>query len=321
MKNNVNLFWSSYDSKEHTTYEEWIHSKAKLSPFHALTLLSQSKQDNNVNLWTYQSIDERNLPIGIKVRNANEILNGEAMFNALKRGHSSAHVSDAVRIFSSLDCNGIVIDMDAVLLKQYPDDKGFFSTMFAKKTGGLVNKWGVRNQPFVIHDNSWDGKALSMFPCKISDESVDIFQRLAIEIVMKLDKPPVKNTKSWNFVMWSLKVIARKDKTSKVYQPLYFCPIPGWLPTGKCYSLEAPTRLTDTPTSVFGQELPSISTIIQESYVCQHFFDSVFKNAEIKQDPLFWLKIKDGSLLSEEARKIAGENWRHELTQITRRII
>ena len=75
MKNNVNLFWSSYDSKEHTTYEEWIHSKAKLSPFHALTLLSQSKQGNNVNLWTYQSIDEKNLPSGIKVRNANEILN------------------------------------------------------------------------------------------------------------------------------------------------------------------------------------------------------------------------------------------------------
>ena len=121
--------------------------------------------------------------------------------------------------------------------------------------------------------------------------------------------------------MWSLKLIARKDKTSKVYQPLYFCPIPGWLPKGKCYSLEAPTRLTDTPTSVFGQELPSISTIIQESYVCQHFFDSVFKNAEIKQDPLFWYNVQDGSLLSEEAKKIAGKNWRFELTEITNRII
>jgi len=321
MKNNVNLFWSSYDSNEHTTYEEWINSKAKLSPFHALTLLSQSKQNNNVNLWTYQSINEKSLPSGIKVRNANEIVQGEEMFNALKRGHSIAHVSDLVRIVASWNCNGIIIDMDATLLKQYPNDKGFFSTMFAKKTGGLVPKWKENNPAFVIHDNSWDGKALSMFPSKVSENSKELFLDLANEIYEALSKPLVKNKKFWNFVMWRLKYIAKCDTTSKVYQPIYFCPIPGWLPSGKCYSIESPTRLNETPTYVFGQELPSISRILNESYVCQHFFDSVFRSVIIKQDPLYWYKIKDGSLLSEEARKIAGENWRFELTQIANRLI
>lgn len=313
MQNNVHLFWSRYGVND-WDLNSWRSKTARLSPFHLLPLLSQAKKKNNVTLWSYQSKFSYPIPDGITIRDADDIFPAELALKALKAGHSIAHISDLVRLMACSETDGIMIDMDAVLLRQYPKVKGFLSSGYAKKTGGMAIKWGKKRPPMKIHDGSWDGKALSMFPAKAHTGISQDFKDIAVLIADKLGSPPGNGSQGWNYVMWEMKKIYDKDPASKIFPPISFCPVIGWLGKGSCYSIQVPTKF-DGKTTVFGNKFPSLGQILKESYVVQHFFESAFKGGAIFSNHNFWANIHELCLVAYEAKKVLGSNWRKILTE------
>lgn len=299
------LFWSEYNSN--MTYDIFINKEITLSPFHKLALKSHEKLNTDVILFTYQKIKTK-LPKNIKVMDAGSIFPIKVAYNVLKEGHSIAHISDCVRLKYASKVNGVVLDMDAVLLKNLPSDFGWFASMPAKRTGGFAPKWGNSHPPLTVNDHSWNGKELAAFPIKVTNSMSKYIESLSHKIMHTLLEPPKTNSNSWNYVIWTLKDIMKKDKTFKTYPPISFCPVPAWLRAGKCYSTESPTRL-DGVTKLFGYPLPKIETILNESYIIQHFMESAFSNSEKLQET-FWNKIKDDCLVAKEAKHILGNNWR-----------
>ena len=294
INDNIILFWSKFDKDTDVSCEKWLAKEITISPFHLLSLYSHIKHKHNVYLFTYQKIKSK-ISNGITIKDANDI-------------------SDLVRLRVATAITGIVIDMDAVVINTLPNIDGFFSTMPAKATGGFAPHWGKSHPPFTIHDNSWDGKALSAFPLKVHKKIIPYITELYCKILGTLSKPPKKSTKAWNYVMWTLKEIARIEKDSKVFKPISCCPIPAWLSSGRCYSLESPSRLNGT-TELFGYKLPSIDQILNESYIVQHFFESAFKQSK-SVDKNFWLNLPNNCLVIKEAEKIFGNsNWREVLNK------
>lgn len=302
---NIALFWSKPPS-ESDTLESWLSTDIELSEFHDLGLTSHIRVGQKVRLYTYQNIIT-DIPDGIEICSASDYYPSETAFDAMKRGHSIAHVSDIVRLKSALDHNAVVLDMDAVMINPFPDIDCFTSTLAAKTTGGMAIKFGKSHPPFIIHDGSWDGKALSVFPIKVHDCIRQPILDLIHKIEQSLSGDPKSDTKGWNYIMWTLKDIANANPSVKVMQPIHCAPIPAWHSAGKCYSLESPTRL-DGKTQLFGYTLPSIDQIMSETYCVQHFFESSFK----KSNPIegFWSKIKENSLLDHEARLVYGQDWK-----------
>ena len=306
MEDKYILFWSTYNNDD-VNIEIWRNKKIQLSKFHILTLLSHIKLKNKTYLYTYQNIKKSKIPKSIILKDANEILPDFVAFNALKNGHSIAHISDAVRLKVASTINGIVIDMDAVILKKFPKVDSFFSSMPAKATGGFAPKWGKSHPPLTVYDNSWDGKALSAFPLKVNNITAKSIESLAHKIMINLKTKP----KGWNYILWTIKKIIKLDKNAKVFKPINCCPVPSWLYSGKCYSLESPTRLNGK-TELFGYKLPSIENIFNDSYIIQHFFESAFSKSKTVNDD-FWEKLPNKCLLEMEAKHILGDNWLKEI--------
>jgi hypothetical protein len=299
----VKLFWSKFDNE--TSYNEWVNKEIELTPLHKLSLASHRR--GTVDLYSYQNI--KDLPKYVNLIDAHEILSKKAAIMALRRGHSIAHISDYVRMRAAcLDGGGIVMDMDTIRLRPLPED-GFLASIPAKMSGGFAPKWGDAHPPLTVIDKSWDGKALSNFPVGINAEMIPHIQMITYKILEALSKPPGKDSKAWNFVMWSLKEIP-KEVPVLVYPPLAFGPLPAWLGPGKCYSIESPTRL-DGETELFGYRLPSIEDIMGKSYAVQNFFESAFQSAGDKLD--LWNTISDDCLLAIIAGDILGEDWREKL--------
>ena len=326
MNTDIILFWSKFDKESDVTHDEWVNREIRLSPFHMLSLYSHLLFGHDVYLFTYQNITskvpgemvvEKNDIVfpgrfgHIVVADANDVLNSEWAFSALSKGHSIAHISDYVRLKVATELNGIIIDLDAVVVNELPNCESFFSTMPAKATGGFAPQWGESHPPFTIHDNSWDGKALSAFPLKVSDTTTPYIEDLSCKILNTLSASPKKSTKAWNYIMWTLKDIASKEKDSKVFQPISFCPLPAWLSSGNCYSLESPSRL-DGETELFGYTLPSVDKIFEESYTVQHFFESAFKDSKSVETD-FWESVPSDCLIAKEAEHIFKNNWRETL--------
>lgn len=309
-KQNYILFWSTYVKGE--SHEEFINKGLTLSKAHALTLYSHKRAKQNTFLYTYQNISKSTVPEGITLMDANEVFPSIEAHSALNNGHSIAHVSDVVRIKESMRLNGVVMDMDLTVLRNFKNEPSFYSSMPAKRSGTLAPQWKDAHPPITIHDNSWDGKALCNFPLKISNKTKGEFQLLVDKIILTLSKPPKKTSKAWNYVLWTVKDIIKTDFDGKVYQPIYNLPLPAWLGGGKCYSLESPTRL-DGKTILYGHVMPTIDEMLEKSNTIAHFFESVFNDANVV-DNTFWHDVKDGSLLSREAQFIVGDNWREILT-------
>ena len=175
--------------------------------------------------------------------------------------------------------------------------------MPSKKTGGFAPKWGKNKPPMKVHDNSWNGKELTAFPVKVGKNTKNQFNKLADKIINKLKEVPKKSNDEWNYILWEVKDIANKDKTAVIYKPIYMCPVPSWLGSGKCYSLESPSRL-DGKTELFGHTLPSIDEIFKKSYIIQHFFESAFQKA--KEKNINWDSLSNLSLLKQEYNYIYG---------------
>jgi hypothetical protein len=299
------LFWSEYDNK--MSYNEFINKNINLSILHKLVLKAHKKLNNKVILFTYQKI-VTHLPKNVTIKNANQYIPTNIAYEILKSGHSIAHISDAIRLKYASQVNGVVIDFDAIVLKKLPEQSGWFASMPAKKSGGVAPKWGKSHPPLTIHDKSWDGKELAAFPVKVNKSMSKYIENLSHIIMHKLLKPKKTN---WNFVIWNIKEIMKKDKNYKVYEPIYFCPIPAWLGKNKCYSIQKPTKFNNK-TELFGYKLPSIEKILNESFVVQHFFESTFTKSE-KKEKDFWINLPDETLLAKEAEFILGKNWKHIL--------
>ena len=198
--------------------------------------------------------------------------------------------------------------MDAVIHKELPNNDGWFASMPAKLTGGFAPKWGKAHPPLYIQDKSWNGKALAAFPIKVNKNISKHIESLSHKIMKTLMQDPKTDSKAWNYVIWTIKKLMIHSEESRVYKPLYFCPLPAWLGKGKCYSLESPTRLNGK-TELFGYTLPPTEEILNESYIVQHFFESAF-NKSSGVDNNFWENLKSDCLLAKEAEKILGQEWR-----------
>jgi hypothetical protein len=307
------LFWSKYDEDIDKTHLDWVNREINISPFHILTLQSHLKYKHNVLLYSYQKFKKNSIPKGIKVVDANKVFPSKVAFKSLMSGHSIAHISDAVRLKVASEKFGIVIDMDAVIIRELPKEDGWFASMPAKRTGGVAPKWGKAHPPLTVNNNSWNGQALGAFPIKVNKNISKHIASLAHKIMHTLMKPPSKNSKAWNYVIWTIKKIMPIDKNLKVYKPIHFCPLPAWLGKNKCYSLEDPTRLNGK-TEIFGHLLPSIDEIFNNSYIIQHFFESAFNKSQgVNKD--FWLELPDNCLLAKECEHILGKHWRIVLSE------
>lgn len=302
------LFWSEYNKE--MSYDDFIDFKINLSPFHKLSLLAHEKLNNEVIIFTYQKFNNK-LPKNIEVKDAGIYFPKHDAYKVLENGHSIAHISDAVRLKHASKVNGVVLDMDAVLLKKLPTKFGWFASMPAKKSGGVAPQWGESHPPLTIHDKSWDGKELAAFPVKVCDSMKKDIESLSHKIMHTLLEPPKKNSKSWNYVIWTLKEIMKNDISYKVYPPMGFCPVPAWLGSGKCYSIQSPTKFNGE-THLFGYSLPHYNEIIEKSYVVQHFHESAFSKSN-KVTNEFWNKLPSDCLVAKEAEYILGDNWRQKL--------
>ena len=296
------LFWSVYNSS-FTDVESWRNYTFEPTELHRLAFQGHEKLRNQVELYTYQRVDV-NFD-SIVIRDAHDILDYRQAFASLQSGHSIAHISDAIRIYRASEINGIVLDSDAVPLKPFPTHETWYSTMPCKKTGGFAPKWGENKPPMKVHDGSWDGKELTAFPIKIGENTKQDFRNLAENIIKLLKTNPKETSNEWNSVLWTVKQIANNDKEGIVYKPLYMCPLPAWLSANKCYSLENPTRL-DGKTELFGHQLPSISDIMNNSFIVQHFFESAFQKGTEYKNRTF-ADLPDGCLLKQEYNYIYGE--------------
>ena len=312
--NNIFLFWSTYKVSE--SVDEWRNRKMELSDLHFLSLFSNNISGDNIFLYTYQNIKKSNFNAiyeNIKLIDADVVFPYQDAFKSLTMGHSIAHISDLIRISEASAKGGIVLDMDGVRINPFPDKSSWLASGPAKLTGGFAPKWGDAHPPITINNNSWDGKALSIFPCKINKRISSIGFKLTNKIKDSLYSAPKNDSRAWNYVMWALKEIPLIYKDIHVYPPISFGPLPAWLGSGKCYSLEYPHRL-DGKTELFGYTLPDINNIFLKTYIVQHFFESAFKKAKINID--LWGKIEHGCLLSLEAEKILGRNWRNKLISL-----
>jgi hypothetical protein len=283
-----------------------------MSELHKLSVASYAKFADKTVIYTYQRRPSSPYT-NVEYRDADEIFSAEEAFAALVQGHSLAHISDVVRLEAAAKCSGIVLDMDAVLLRKPPELSYFFCSMPAKLTGGFAPKWGKAHPPMAVHDGSWDGNALSAFPVKVGEEIVKDILALVAKIKRTLKLLPLQDSKAWNYIMWDLKRIGWIRRSAVVLPPLAFCPIPAWVGAGKCYSLQVPSKFNGIH-ELFGYVFPSADTIFEKSYAVQHFFESSYKSsAKVGSD--FWPTISPDCLLGKEAAHVLGSEWRSILTK------
>ena len=306
---NIILFWSS-QLCDNETYDSWKNKTIDLSLFHELTLHSQVKFNKNVFLLTYQKLSDKiKIPDTVQIIDASEYYPPERAYESMKRGHSIAHISDLVRFRYANITDGVILDMDAVAIKELPNIHAFISTHLTKLTGGLVIKFGEKHPPFKT-DGSWDGKALSVFPFKVHSSISSQINELCTKIEESLDNTPKTGTKAWNYIMWKMKDIANSNDIFTIMKPIHCCPVPAWKSVGNCYSLDYPTKF-DGESKLFGNQLPSLDEIFRDGYIVQHFFESAFKNSNgIESD--FWKSVKDNSLLHREIIHVFGSEWLKE---------
>jgi hypothetical protein len=138
-------------------------------------------------------------------------------------------------------------------------------------------------------------------------------ENLSHKIIDTLLDKPKKNSKAWNYVIWTLKDIMKIDDSYKVYPPIYFCPVPAWLGAGNCYSIQSPTKF-DGKKQIFGYNFPHFRQILNKSYVVQHFHESIFSQSKLVTND-FWLNLPNDCLVAKEAEYILGKKWRQKLLQ------
>jgi len=317
----VILFWSKYDPAIDTEIGGWQSREISYNPSATLTLQTHLRFGHDVTLYTYQAMPQ-GISAEVNLRDASEIYPATDAWDALTRGHEIAHISDLVRLRAAAHANGLVADMDSLIVNELPDLDGFFCTIPAKASGGVARKWGKSNPPFLVHDGSWDGKALSNFPTKVGESMKQPILDLADEVQRRLAIVPKKNKydgngtgsvlmgTDWNFVMHALKDISAELPDTKVLPPIKAGPLPGWLPPRKCFSIESPTRLTGEHSS-FGYRVPSIQEILDNSFLVQHYFESAAqKVVQTERHASFWYDIPADSLIGVIAQQTVGDKWR-----------
>lgn len=106
----------------------WIG--AKLGETELLTLKSFLEKGHRINLWTYNEI--KNVPEGILLRNANDIIPESSVFKYSDKGKidwgkgSYAGFSDIFRYRLLYEYGGWWIDMDVTCLKKFEIEEDYF---------------------------------------------------------------------------------------------------------------------------------------------------------------------------------------------------
>ena len=295
------MFWGKYSEETDTSLEQWQNRQVELTELGKLTMQSHARIGNKVILYSYQKIATR-LPENVEIKNAEGFYPAKIAYEDLKRGQRICYLADLIRLLHVGKYTGVIIDLDTVVLRKFPEI-GFIGSMPAKMTGGFAPQWGKAHPPLKVIDDSWDGKALIDFPVSVDKEMKPYMQKIATIITQKLWGDVIKGFDGWNAICRELEKIP-----VKVLPPFYTCPIPAWKNRGGCYSLESPTRFDGT-THLYGHRMPSVEEILEGSLAVQHFFESAFKG-EYRTEKGFWNTIKDDCLLAREAQYILGENWR-----------
>ena len=299
-------FWGRYDPELDTSEATWANRAVHLTELNKLALLSHKRLENEVILYTYQWIAD-SVPDNVEIRDAEELYDALEAYEDLVKGQRMCHISDIVRLRHVAMQTGVIIDLDTVVLRKFPEE-GFIGSMPAKLTGGFAPKWGKAHPPLNIIDNSWDGKALIDFPVSVDTPMRKPMHVIARKIYDLLKGEVIKGFKGWNTICKELEKIP-----VKILPPFYTCPVPPWAGKGKCLSLESPTRF-DGETHLFGHRLPSVEEILEGSLAVQHFFESSFKG-EYRSGEGFWGEVKEDSLLAHEAEYVLGKDWRNILNE------
>lgn len=299
-------FWSRYSKDIDTSIELWLDREIELSELGKLSLLSHARLGNEVILYSYQKIVSK-LPDNVELRNADAFYPAFLAYDALQRGQKICYVSDLIRLLHVGNYTGVLIDLDAVVLRKFPGT-GFIGSMPTKVTGGFALKWGKSRPPLKIKDNSWDGKALITLLVSVDDTMKEYMLKIATIVLEKLGGETMKGFEGWNAIRRELEKIP-----VNILHPFYTCPVPPWRGKNMCYSLESPTRL-DGRTTLFGHVMPSIDSILDKSLAIQHFFESSFRG-EYRTGKGFWDTVKEGSLLAREAEYILGKDWKDKLNE------
>jgi hypothetical protein len=113
----INLFWSE-PLKDQDSLQDWLSTDITTSYFHELSMASYKKYkhpEHEISLYTYQNIVNE-IPDCITIKDASQYYPAEKAYEALSKGHSIAHISDLVRFRASLENDGLILDMDAVIV-------------------------------------------------------------------------------------------------------------------------------------------------------------------------------------------------------------
>lgn len=189
---------------------------------------------DRVVLWQYQDVP--NAPEGVIKMDAAFLL-VEAERDALMAKHVTiAHIADVVRFKAACAIGGWVIDADNLWLRPPPMDGFVFSTLWAKRSGGVApscNKWQAMKVEFA--KEGWDGGDSINTPFSVVSKTPFAYalEALVDGFVIKHSKglpwkkPPTKA--QWNTLMWGLRdLVVEHHLGAYVRPPIEYGVSPYW---------------------------------------------------------------------------------------------
>lgn len=260
----ANAFWT----------DAMFSNGAMLPSYAILGLRSAVQRFDTVLLWSYGHIV--NVPSGINIVDASAYLPIETAQALRDKNVPLAHISDIVRFRAAANGNGAsyIIDVDNVWLRRPPEDPYVFSTLFAKRTGGVAPssaKWKTMAMAFAHH--GWDGGDHINTPLAFTGRTpfaLGLLEAVEVFITKTLQgsvwpSPPKKH--QWNTFMWKLAdLIVAHNLGTYTHPPVAFGPLPFW--KSHADTLLDPTFFhgDDASRTKFGTLLPSAETIMSNSY-------------------------------------------------------
>jgi hypothetical protein len=179
-----------------------------------------------------------------------------------------------VRFKAACKTGGWVIDVDNIWLRAPPKDGFVFSTLWAKRSGGVApssNKWQAMKEAFA--KEGWDGGDSINTPFSVVPKTpfANALEALVDGFVTKHSNgPPWKQpptTAQWNTLMWGLRdLIVTHYLGAHVRPPIEYGVSPYWhgfndkILDDHFFDQPAAKRLK------FGVQLPCTNEILSESY-------------------------------------------------------
>ena len=263
-----------------------------------LSLKSTAKHHPTVWIWGYQ--DFSNLPPGVVRKEASELLPladfkhamtvGATKFIEQNRadepGRNVAQLSDLFRALALQRYGGWWLDADTVVLRKLPTtDPYYFPTVAQKRVGGgyldpsekvEANrlKWAGKNTKYA----DWDGcDVFQSTPLYIAEPNTPLaglwVERLRVQVLSE-------RTLKWSDTIKTMEAcVVELELNKHVHPPTAFCPWPFWQ---RDHALSADKL--ETANDVYGVRVPSVSEVLERSFVVQFFFMSIEKSETSRRD-------------------------------------